>query len=87
MTGEIVAAGLYHWAKSSCNEGKLCDSWDHCQIYTRIQEDKVTHLQEKRNLCGWQPETVNHKIRFMKKVMETAVRRVDEHLTTIQKYA
>ena len=39
--------------------------------------EKVTHLQKKKEKwCGWQPETVEHKIEFMKNVMEDDAHRV-----------
>ena len=45
----------------------------------------MTQLQETENWCGWQPETVEHKNEFMKKVMENDAHRFDVHVTTIHK--
>ena len=41
--------------------------------------------KEKQNWCGWAPKMVEHKIEFMKKVMENDGHGVDENLTAIQK--
>ena len=41
--------------------------------------------EKKRIWCGWAPKTVEHKIQFIKKVMEKDGHGIDEHLTSIQK--
>ena len=71
-----------------CNEGKLCDTWDHHPIYERIQEGRDAEQflgNRKKKWRGWAPKTVEHKIEFMKKVMENDGCEIDENLTTIQK--
>ena len=65
-------------------------SWDHCPLYARIQDGRdaeqiIKKRKRKKNLFGWAPKTVEHKIEFTKKIKETDGRGVDEHLTTIQK--
>ena len=70
-----------------CNEGKVWDSWDHFPVHARIQEGRdAEQFTKKRKEWAWMgTQDVEHKIDFMKKVMENDVHGGDEKLATIQK--